>query len=72
MKSILGIIVLWTLCVLAYAGDVNSTDPIRLMILTHSHDDVGWTKTPQQYYDNYVGLVYETMIPVLTADPKHK
>ena len=40
--------------------------------VSHTHDDVGWLKTVQGYYDDRVQYILDTIIPALEANSERK
>ncbi|CAG2173918.1 unnamed protein product, partial [Oppiella nova] len=51
-----------------------ATDPHKLNIhlIAHSHNDVGWTQTPDQLYDNHIVKILGTVVEELQKDPARK
>ena len=41
-------------------------------IVPHSHDDVGWLKTVDEYFDTKVDSILTTVVDALLDDPKRK
>ncbi len=41
-------------------------------IVCHSHDDVGWTSPPDQYYSHKVKSILNTVTEALMKDPSRK
>lgn len=58
----------------------ESAEGIRLHFVPHSHDDVGWLKTPAQYYYGWnntiqhanVRLIYDSVMQSLEGSPTRK
>ncbi|CAG2101230.1 unnamed protein product [Medioppia subpectinata] len=50
------------------------TDPSKLNIhlIAHSHDDVGWMKTVDEYYDRYVRKIITNVVKELEKDPARR
>ncbi|CAG2170575.1 unnamed protein product, partial [Oppiella nova] len=51
-----------------------ATNPHKLNIhlIAHSHNDVGWTQTPDQLYDNHIVKILGTVVEELLKDPARK
>lgn len=45
---------------------------MTIHIVCHSHDDVGWLMTPEQYYNNKVREIITSVVEALKKDPKRK
>jgi lysosomal alpha-mannosidase len=66
------------LCVFGSVNDPRQQ--IRVHIISHSHDDVGWLKTPLQYYHGWnntiqhanVRLTYDSVFASLLQDPSRR
>jgi hypothetical protein len=41
-------------------------------MVCHSHDDVGFQSTPEEYYNNKVREILNSVIQALQDDPKRK
>ena len=56
--------------------DATATDtgpaPLNIFILPHSHDDPGWVRTSDQYFDFFVNDIYTTAVDALSKDPRRK
>ena len=60
--------------------EVNADEKITIRMIPHSHDDIGWLKTIDQYYINSeksitiqgVQYILDSVFPVLNMDPKKK
>ncbi|GJQ83732.1 hypothetical protein Trydic_g20608 [Trypoxylus dichotomus] len=50
------------------------SDPnqINVHIVPHSHDDVGWVKTFDQYYDEDVRSIINSVVQALAANPERR
>merc|ERR1711871_64529 len=46
--------------------------PLRIFVVPHSHEDTGWIKTVDEYYDTEVKYILDEVTTALTADPKRK
>jgi alpha-mannosidase II len=42
---------------------------VTVWVCPHSHDDVGWVRTVDEYYDMQVQHVYSTVVDALAANP---
>lgn len=52
---------------------VNSDDEtIYFHVVAHSHDDVGWLSTPDEYFEERVNHILTSVVQALSADPKRK
>ena len=38
-------------------------------LVPHSHDDTGWQRNVDQYYEEEVQYIYDTVVEALAADP---
>lgn len=45
---------------------------IKVFLILHSHNDVGWIETVDSYYDNYSKKILETMMEMLQNNPALK
>ena len=45
---------------------------ITAHILAHSHDDVGWVNTPDEYYDQRVSQILTSVVEALLENPSRK
>ena len=51
---------------------INSNEKITVHILSHSHDDPGWIKTFDQYYNDQVEKILNNVVYSLKKDKKRK
>eukprot|EP00750_Incisomonas_marina_P028645 INCI6800.1.p1 GENE.INCI6800.1~~INCI6800.1.p1 ORF type:complete len:1386 (+),score=235.40 INCI6800.1:180-4337(+) len=56
----------------AAAAAAASAKELNIFVLPHSHDDPGWVRTSDQYFDFFVNDIYTTAVEALTADPRRK
>ena len=49
-----------------------SPTKVNVHLIPHSHDDVGWIQTVDEYYRNRVRSIYDTVIEALWADKKRR
>ena len=64
----------------AKKGIVNNPDKLQVHLVAHTHDDVGWLKTVDEYYYGannsiqHAGVQYilDSVIPALDADPNKR
>ncbi|KAK7498336.1 hypothetical protein BaRGS_00010596 [Batillaria attramentaria] len=47
-------------------------DMVNVHLVPHTHDDVGWIMTVDQYYYRAVQYILDSVIPELVADPKKR
>ena len=45
---------------------------IKVFIVLHSHNDVGWLKTPDEYYNDSTQYILDNIIDILEQDPSLK
>ena len=43
-----------------------------MFVLPHSHDDPGWVRTAEEYYEFFVKDIYTTAVEALSANPARK
>lgn len=53
-------------------GDYLSHRNLKIHVLPHSHDDPGWVRTSDQYFDFFVNDIYTTAINALDKDSRRK
>lgn len=55
-------------------GEANSGAPrnLSVFILPHSHDDPGWVRTADQYFEFFIDPMYTTAVEALSANPERK
>jgi len=44
-------------------------DFLNVFIVPHSHDDVGWVQTIEEYYENQVRYIYDSTVASLIVNP---
>ncbi|TNV85114.1 hypothetical protein FGO68_gene2057 [Halteria grandinella] len=74
MKAYL-VLLLLLFTTLARARHLQSPDPddtITIHMVCHSHDDVGFQQTGEEYYTNKVNNVITSVVEALTADTRYK
>lgn len=54
------------------ACDLGKPNMVNVHLVPHSHDDVGWLETVDQYYYNYVQYILDTSDSELQMDKKKK
>jgi lysosomal alpha-mannosidase len=50
----------------------NSGKPLMIHVVPHTHDDVGWRSTIDEYYNERVHAIITSVIECLLEDPKRK
>jgi hypothetical protein len=50
----------------------GSKGPLDVWLVPHSHDDVGWLLTVDEYYVQQVRWILDTVVPTLQADPRRR
>jgi lysosomal alpha-mannosidase len=45
---------------------------IYFHVVCHSHDDVGWLNTPEEYFDERVNTIISTVVQALVDNPERK
>ncbi len=51
---------------------INNADSLNVHLVCHSHDDVGWLSTVDQYYIEQVQYIIDSVISALEANPERK
>merc|ERR1712205_230782 len=54
--------------------DVRGT-PLKnltVFVVAHSHDDTGWQRTVDQYYEEQVRYIYDTVVAAVRVNPERK
>ncbi|KCV68279.1 hypothetical protein H696_05200 [Fonticula alba] len=46
--------------------------PLEVWVVPHSHDDVGWRMTADEYYVQQVKKIYDTTVDALSRNPSRK
>lgn len=64
-------VVILVVVALTWKHSSNTSPPgdrVTIIILPHSHDDLGWTSTVDQYYNIFVQNIYSTGKSVLAPE----
>eukprot|EP00741_Cyanophora_paradoxa_P016299 tig00020911_g15738.t1 len=63
-----------SLCCAAFAESGNDEDEQEVVIhvMSHSHDDVGWLRTPDEYYEQEVQYILDSVTEQLLANKERK
>ncbi|PRP73196.1 lysosomal alpha-mannosidase-like [Planoprotostelium fungivorum] len=64
------LVLLFLLLNVVAAAGLN--EKVDVYVVTHSHDDVGWLKTVQGYYDESVRSIITTVVEALNANPARR
>jgi alpha-mannosidase len=51
---------------------LNTVNSLNVHLICHSHDDVGWLSTVDQYYVEQVQYIIDSVISALEANPERK
>ena len=51
---------------------INTVSSLNVHLVCHSHDDVGWLSTVDQYYTEQVQYIIDSVISALEANPERK
>lgn len=54
----------------AFGG--GSITNLTVYVVPHSHDDTGWQRTVDQYYEEEVRYIYDSVVAALAANPARK
>jgi len=49
-----------------------ANEELNIFLLPHSHDDPGWVRTSDQYFDFFVNDIYTTAVAALAEDSRRK
>ena len=68
------------LCIIFVLAAIITTNALHVHVVCHTHDDVGWLKTYQQYFTGAnrsqaranVGSILDTVVASLVANPERK
>jgi len=54
-----------------YDPNFGEDDPNTLYfhVVAHSHDDVGWQSTPEEYFNTSVNQILSSVVEALLKDP---
>lgn len=45
---------------------------LTVFVLPHSHDDTGWQRTVDEYYEEEVRYIYDTVVAALAQNPARR
>eukprot|EP00999_Lentomonas_sp_LEN2_P002732 NODE_604_length_1334_cov_3.290804_g565_i0.p1 GENE.NODE_604_length_1334_cov_3.290804_g565_i0~~NODE_604_length_1334_cov_3.290804_g565_i0.p1 ORF type:complete len:402 (+),score=70.58 NODE_604_length_1334_cov_3.290804_g565_i0:62-1207(+) len=65
-KSLVALLLLG--CLLAVHARARQ-DLLNVYLINHTHDDVGWLKTIEEYYEDEVRHIYDSVVEELQHDP---
>ena len=60
------------LCIISTSTAHPTADPLTVHLVCHSHDDVGWQITVDEYYDREVRSIINTVVASLAKNPTRK
>jgi len=60
------------LLTLLASGFVGGASITEVFLVAHSHCDVGWLTTVQEYYDTHVQFTLSTLVETLTSNPNYR
>jgi len=80
LLSVLALLAALGCCAARSAIPLRSNEPVHVHVVCHTHDDVGWLKTVDQYFVGqnnsiqHAGVQYilDSVIPMLVANPLRK
>ncbi|KER18351.1 hypothetical protein T265_16119, partial [Opisthorchis viverrini] len=52
--------------------NLGRDDKLNIHLIAHTHDDVGWTQTVQEYYDSSVRSILDTSISTLLENESYR
>ena len=47
-------------------------DTVYFHVVCHSHNDVGWLSTPDEYYEERVSKIISSVVEALLEDPRRR
>lgn len=59
-------------CLLLALGAFTTVHSLNVHLICHTHDDVGWLSTVDQYYIEQVQYIMDSVISALEANPDRK
>ena len=60
------------LFILALCCSLTMSNHDDIILIPHSHDDLGWNWTVMEYYNDRVRSIFDTTIQSLLENPKRK
>eukprot|EP00762_Andalucia_godoyi_P003519 ANDGO_04366.mRNA.1 Lysosomal alpha-mannosidase len=69
---VLGLLTVLLSVACAGASAPEAPEPLTVWLMVHSHDDVGWLKTVDDYYTNNVHFIISSVANELTINPDRK
>eukprot|EP01104_Vermistella_antarctica_P006912 TRINITY_DN17617_c0_g1_i1.p1 TRINITY_DN17617_c0_g1~~TRINITY_DN17617_c0_g1_i1.p1 ORF type:complete len:159 (+),score=14.43 TRINITY_DN17617_c0_g1_i1:56-478(+) len=64
--SLLPVLVLLVICLSSMAS--GSSSKVKIFLVPHSHDDVGWLETIDGYYETYIKDIYTTVTEMVSQN----
>ncbi|KAL0480216.1 MAN2B, partial [Acrasis kona] len=65
-------ILLLVLCFITVLAQSIVAEPLNVYVVPHSHWDVGWIKTPDEYYNDQVSKIIDSTLEAVHANKNRR